>query len=118
MAILTLNGAEMPAPATLNIHMEDAGAAVQRALSGKALYERAALKRRIEAYWAYLTNDEMQLLLRHAAQDTPCLMTFPDPLTGETLALNAYSVTRRMELKRMRGSHPVWTGVHVTFVEC
>ena len=118
MAIFTLNGVSMPAPTTLSMHMEDACFSARRALSGEAIVSRAALKRRIEAYWAYLSPDNLKLLLANAAQDAPCTLTYPDPLTGSTRQMSAYSSARRVDMKRMQGSQPVWTGVQMTFIEC
>ena len=118
MAILTLNGADMPTPTSLTVHLEDAGFTAQRALSGNALVTRAAVKRRIEIYWAYLTPSHIRLLLSAAAQDEELSLSYPDPLTGDIRQMNAYSAARRVEMKRMRSDGPVWTGVQMTFIEC
>ena len=118
MAIFTLNGVSMPAPTTMSMHLEDAVFSARRALSGEALVSRAALKRRIDAYWAYLSPENLRLLLENAAQDTPCTLTYPDPITGDMRQMTAYSTARRVDMKRMQGASPVWTGVQMTFTEC
>ena len=118
MAVFTVNGADFPAPTTLSVSLEDAGAFVRRALSGTAHISRAALKRRIEAYWAYLAPESLQLLLLAAAQNANCTISYPDPLTGDLQSLQVYAAARRMDLTRMREGTPVWTGIKITFAEC
>lgn len=117
MAVFTVNGADFPAPTTLSVQLDDAGASVRRSVSGAALISRTALKRRIEAYWAYLVPESLQTLLA-AAQNAACDISYPDPLTGNMQSLHVYSAARRMDLTRMRDDIPVWTGVKITFIEC
>lgn len=118
LAILTVNGAEIPAPATLSVYMEDAGGVTQRSVSGALLVSRAAVKRRIEAYWAYLTGEKLRLLLESALQTTPVTVAYPDPVTGQTQQMPAHCTLNRMDMKRFQGENPVWTGIQMTFTEC
>jgi len=118
LAILTVNGADVPAPTTLSVYMEDAGGATQRAINGELLVSRAAVKRRMEAYWAYVAPDQLRTLLENALQSTPVTVSYPDPVTGQDRQMNAHCKLRRMDMKRLQGASPVWTGVQMTFTEC
>lgn len=118
MAILTVNGADVPAPTTLSVYMEDAGGATQRAINGELLVSRTAVKRRMEAYWAYVAPDQLRTLLENALQSTPVVVSYPDPVTGQDRQMHAHCTLRRMDMKRLQGASPVWTGVQMTFTEC
>lgn len=118
MAILQINGADMPAPTTLSIRLEDVSPGVKRALSGAAQVSRAGVKRRVEAYWAYLPPGDLEKLLTACAMGEALFtLTYPDPVTGEARQMTAYSAERVVGLNRMNGASPVWTGVRVTFME-
>ena len=118
MAILTVNGTALPAPTTLSVYLEEVGGAVQRAISGDLLVSRAAVKRRIEAYWAYVAPENLQTMLENALQTTPTPVSYPDPVTGQTQHMQAHCTLQRMDMKRLQGDKPVWTGVQMTFTEC
>ena len=118
MAILTVNGANLPAPATLSVYLEEAGGSAQRAINGTLLVSRAAVKRRIEAYWAYVAPDSLQTMLENALKTAPVPVSYPDPVTGQTQHMQAHCTLQRMDMKRLQGAAPVWTGVQMTFTEC
>lgn len=118
MALLAINGADMPAPTTLHVSLEDQAFSSKRALDGAALVTRAAVKRRVEAYWAYLPETDLQTLLTAAAMGSALFtLSYPDPVTGDTRQMTAYSLNRSVGLMQMRGGAPVWTGVRIAFME-
>ena len=63
MALLTVNGAEMPAPTTLKINIFDVSATADRNASGNVVIDRVGTKRKLEMTWAHLTPAQLSLLL-------------------------------------------------------
>lgn len=118
MSLLTIDGVSMPVPTRLTVQLEDARLSARQTLSGAMHISRAALKRSVTVFWAYLPKEELSLLLSAVTQAPLFSLSFPDPLTGETLQIQAYSRSRQVGLERMRGDVPVWTNVEVTFAEC
>ena len=81
MAILTINGAEMPSPSEMQIGYKDIGKA-ETAASGDTVMDRVAIKRTINATFAHLTKDQAQALLI-ALKTLPFFdLYFFDPLSG------------------------------------
>lgn len=118
MAILAINGVDMPAPSTLSVRFEDSNGAVRYSIGGAAQVTRSGVKRRVDAYWAYLPVAQVQQLLTAAAMGSALFtLTYPDPVTGEARQMTAYSAERSVGLHQMNGAEPVWTGIRVVFME-
>lgn len=117
MSILTINTLAAPAPTSLQVGLEDAQLSVQTTLSGKTHISRAAAKRRISVYWAYMSPQSLKELLTEVTQSPTCSLTFPDPMTGESTQITVYSAQRSVGLYRMQNGVPVWTNVEMTFIE-
>lgn len=117
MSILTINTFSAPAPTTLQVALEDAQLSVHTTLSGKTHISRAASKRRISVFWAYMTPANLKNLLTQVTSSSTFTLTFPDPLTGKSTAVTAYSTQRSVGLYRMQNNTPVWTNVEMTFME-
>lgn len=117
MSILTINTLAAPAPTSLQVGLEDAQLSVQTTLSGKTHISRAAAKRRISVYWAYMSPQSLKELLTEVTQSPTCSLTFPDPMTGESTQITVYSAQRSVGLYRMQNGVPVWTNVEMTFME-
>ena len=119
MAIITVNEYTPPAPASLNVQLDDALFSVRHTLDGTARISHRGAKRRITVYWAYLEKAALHDLLSAVTRDRQFPLSFPDPLTGGMLTITAYSSDRRVQLQRIRSDDtPVWTGVEMTFTEC
>ena len=63
MAMLTLNGAALPEPSALSVELQDALLSARRTLSGAASVSRAAVKRRVRCYWAYMPAAQLAAML-------------------------------------------------------
>ena len=63
MAMLTLNGAALPDPSVLSVELQDALLSARRTLSGAASVSRAAVKRRVRCYWAYMPAAQLAAML-------------------------------------------------------
>lgn len=117
MSILTINTFAAPAPTSLQVGLEDAQLSVHTTLSGKTHISRAAAKRRISVYWAYMSPQSLRDLLTEVTASPAFSLTFPDPVTGKSTQITAYSVQRNVGLYRMQNGVPVWTNVEMTFME-
>lgn len=117
MSILTINTFSAPAPTSLQVGLEDAQLSLHTTLSGKTHISRTAAKRRISVYWAYMSLQNLKNLLTEATKAPTFSLFFPDPLTGESTQITAYSTQRHVGLYRMQNGEPVWTNVEMTFVE-
>lgn len=117
MAMLTLNGAALPDPSALSVELQDALLSARRTLSGAASVSRAAVKRRVRCYWAHMPAGAAG---RHAlalAGSAVATLSYPDPLTGQSRAMQAYCGERSVGLARQSGGETVWTGVEIIFME-
>lgn len=115
--MLTIQNFTPPAPSSLHVQIEDARFSAQQTLSGLTHVSRAACKRRVSIRWAHMSAAQLQTLLETVTAQPLITLSFPDPLTGEALTINCYSLDRRIGLKRMKDNLPVWTDIEMTFVE-
>ena len=118
MPILTINNFSAPAPTSLSVQLDDARFSSQTALSGASHVSRAAVKRRVSVYWAHMNAAQLKSLLSAVTQTPTCTLTFPDPLTGSMLQMNACPQQRSVGLHRMQEGKPTWTNIEITFTEC
>lgn len=82
MAILTIDGAEMPSPSGLDITYKVNGKAEMSA-SGDTIMDRLSVKRTIKATFSHLTAEAAKTLLVTAVQNVNFFdLTYYDPLTG------------------------------------
>lgn len=117
MAILTLGGADMPAPAVMTVATESSRLSIKRTLDGSGAVSRAGTHRVLTLQWQYLENAALSALLQAALADPVTSVTYPDPQTGQTRQMNACCTEHTAGLMRMRGDTPVWTQVRLTLTE-
>ncbi len=117
MAMLKINGADMPVPASLTVRLEDSRFSLRRTLDGAACVSRAGTYRTLSCQWQYLTQTEMARLLQAVSGDAALAVSYPDPATGQTRAMTACCTERSMGLMRMRSGSPVWTQARLTLTE-
>ena len=117
MAMLTLNGAALPDPSALSVELQDALLSARRTLSGAASVSRAAVKRRVRCYWAHMPAAQLAAMLSALAGSAVATLSYPDPLTGQSRAIQAYCGERSVGLARQSGGETVWTGVEIIFME-
>ena len=117
MAILTINGVDMPAPSAMKVHIFDVSATADRSASGRMILDRVGTKRKLELSWAHLTVGELAKLLAAVGQKTFFTAAYPDPQTGGRRAMICYCGDRSTGVLRMNGNAPVWTDVEMNWIE-
>ena len=117
MAMLTMGGANLPAPSALKISLIDVSAQADRTASGLAVIDRIADKRRIHLKWALMTAAQMQSLLTASGSGAFFSVTYPDPVTAASRTATVFAESRAAGILRMIDGSPVWTDVEITLTE-
>ena len=117
MAILAVDGTNLPAPSAMKISILEVSAKAERTASGRAVIDRIAEKRRIELKWAYLTGSNLSALLSAVGTDAFFSLTYPDPVTAAARTMVCACTDRQMGVLRMIDGAPVWTDVEMTLEE-
>ena len=81
MAILAINGTDMPTPSAMEISCEPVGKEEINA-AGNAVMDRLGMKRKIKCVWAYLTAENAAILLSAAQSENWNTLTYHDPANG------------------------------------
>ena len=117
MAVLRVNGVDMPAPSTMKINIFDVSASADRSASGIAVIDRVGTKRKLEMTWAHLTPAQLSALLTAVGEKLFFTAEYPDPQTGGMRSMNCYCGDRATGILRMDGNSPVWTDVEMNWIE-
>lgn len=117
MAVLKVNGAEMPAPSSMKINIFDVSAAADRSASGRMIIDRVGTKRKLELRWSHLTVDQLSALLTAVGEKTFFTAAYPDPQTGAERSMTCYCGDRAAGVLRMDDGKPVWTDVEMNWIE-
>ena len=117
MALLTVNGAEMPAPTTLKINIFDVSATADRNASGNVVIDRVGTKRKLEMTWAHMTAAQLSALLTAVGEKLFFTAGYPDPQTGGMRSMTCYCGDRATGVLRMENGNPVWTDVEMNWIE-
>ena len=117
MAVLTVNGAEMPSPSELKVEIFDVGASGERSASGRLVVDRVAVKRRLRLKWAFLTPAQLGLLLGAVGQAAFFEVACPDPETGGAREMECACGERTAGVLMIRDDQPVWTNVEMEWLE-
>jgi len=115
MAMIRIDGVEMPSPSGLKVEIFDVGVQDERSASGLLVADRVAVKRRLTLEWAHLSPDDLAALLKLTG-GAFFTAAYPDPELGaHTIVCRCGA--RRAGVLRMDGGVPVWTGVSMEWVE-
>lgn len=87
MAVITVNGAAMPAPSTLKVTIFDVASTADRNASGQVVMDRVGTKRKLEMTWAHLTPAQLSQLLQAVGTDVFFTAGYPDPQTAQMVCL-------------------------------
>ncbi|MBQ7455203.1 MAG: hypothetical protein IJS53_02060 [Clostridia bacterium] len=117
MALLTINNADMPAPSSLTVRLEDGDASVRRALDGTACVRRTGVRRALTCQWSFLSGSDLSTLLTACTGSAALTVAYPDPATGERRSMSAVCSERSVGMLRQSQSGPVWTQVRLSFTE-
>ena len=117
MAILIINGAEMPSPSEMQIGYKDIGKA-ETAASGDTIMDRVAIKRTISASFAHLSKDQAQAILVALKTLLFFDLHFYDPLSGESMSGTFRCTSCTVSPWRYADGAPVgYTGGKITLEE-
>ena len=116
MAVLKINRAEAPAPASMKVALFDVGASGGRNAAGGAVMDRVAVKRRLELKWARLSGTALSNLLQ-AVGSGFFSASYPDPATGQERTMQCFCGERATGVLRMAGGEPVWVDVEMIWTE-
>lgn len=117
MAMLTMGGANLPAPSALKISLIDVSAQADRTASGLAVIDRIADKRRIHLKWAQMSAAQMRTLLTASGSSAFFSVSYPDPVTSAARSATVFAESRAAGILRMIDGSPVWTDVEITLTE-
>lgn len=115
MAILNINGWDVPAPTVMNVSLFHAHENTGRSASGSAVIDRSALKRRLELRWAHLSGENLAALLGKISGFFD--VVYPDPLDGQQRSMQCCCSESAGGILRIQDGKPVWTDVKMTWTE-
>jgi len=114
MAMLTVNGAAVPAPSGMAVTVFDVSGGAVRSASGSAVMDRSAVKCRLELHWAHIPGEELAQLL--GAIGGFFDVEYPDPQLGRR-TMCCYCSDRVAGVLRMQAGSPVWTDGKMSWTE-
>ena len=117
MAVLLVNGQEMPSPASMRVTVFDVSSTADRNASGNVVIDRAGTKRKLELTWASLCGSELSRLLNAVGSEVFFTAEYPDPVTGGMNSIVCYAGDRSTGILRMIGGQPVWTKIEMNWIE-
>lgn len=117
MALLKINGADMPAPSSLSVRIDNVPQSLRRTLDGTACVSRAAVRRTLTCLWSYLSAENLAALLNAVSAQAQFSLSYPDPATGSARQMTACCTDRSIGLSRVSNGVPVWTQVRLTLTE-
>lgn len=115
--MLTVNGWEAPAPASMKVTVFDVTSGAGRNAAGGTVIDRVGVKRRIDLKWARMSGDALAALLQAVSAGRFFDVVYPDPETGAAREMSCSCGERAVGVLRMEGGAPVWTGVEMTWTE-
>ena len=117
MAILKINGAEIPAPKTCKIARSDQDYNSDTDSNGNLHRNRVAIKRKISNEWGPLTWAEISKVLT-SIKDVFFNVTYPDPETGKYETKRMYVGDRTAPIVVILDDGSImWEGLTADFVE-
>lgn len=106
--ILTVGGVVLPTPNSLTVSIMDVDGNSERNLLAELTRDRIAVKRKIEAEYKRLTDNQIQEILQ-AVSPVFFTLTYPDPYIGGTKTITAYCGDRSVPLLYIRGGKKYWS---------
>lgn len=114
MAVININGVDMPNPKDMTVAIMDISNA-ERNANGTMMIDRVATKRKINLDWPALEEADAQKVL-NAVSDIFFTATFIDPQLGTTTK-TFYVGDRTSPVLRHYGSKVKWEGLKLNIVE-
>lgn len=115
MALLQINGADMPSPSSLMIGMQDIGK-WERNARGTMIGEIIAKKDKLELSWIYLTPAQLSQILT-AIDSTFFDVTYTDPETNSLRTMSCYKGDRNVAVMDFVNGVMRYKDFKVNFIE-
>lgn len=119
MALLNINGVDMPTPSSYEYSIQDISKA-ERVASGDIVIDWIATKGKIYLKFNHLTRADLSLLLgaiQSTSFTTSFTVEYEDPITLTKITGNFYVGDRKMGLFRYVNGEPVWMAVTFNLIE-
>lgn len=117
MAILKINGVDMPDPSSFSVSIMDLDSEESRRnILGKLNRDRVAVKRKLNCEWGPLTMSQISTLL-NAVKDEFFQVTYPDPFVGGEATKTFYVGDRQMPMYSKVNGQILWEGLKMNFIE-
>lgn len=117
MAVIAINGMEVPSPQTMEITWREIGKSDTNA-AGQLVMDRVAIKKDLKFVWRYLSVDDMRFLIGLVNAEPFLQITCIDPATGEDAQGEYRAVDRLVKPSRYQDGKPAgYSDLQITFEE-
>ncbi len=117
MAILKINGVDMPDPSSFSVSIMDIDdETTTRNAQGDLTRDRIATKRKLNCEWPPLTMSESSKLLK-AVRNVFFQVEYPDPMEGARITKIFYVGDRSTPMLRVKNGVVLWEGLSMNFIE-
>lgn len=115
MALIKINGVDIPSPSSYNVGIYDISEA-ERNANGTIIIERIATKRKIELGWNMLTQNETSRLLS-LVSEIFFSVEYSDPQSGGNKAGVFYCGDRSAPMVSFANGNPIYKDVKFNLIE-
>lgn len=115
MAILSINGTDMPSPSAMEVRYEPVGKTETNA-AGNTVMDRLGMKRLLKITWNHLSAEDAAILLTAAQSENWNELEFYDPAEGRQQGVFRAERTSA-PVHRVVNDVPEYRGVQIEFRE-
>jgi hypothetical protein len=115
MALLRINGVDLPTPSEYNVGIMDLSQA-ERNVRGDMIIERIATKRKIELEWAFLTGAQYSQIL-NLVDPVFFSVTYFDPKDNANKTGTFYVGDRQAPMMRFQNGVASWKDIKFSLIE-
>lgn len=115
MAIISVNGVELPAPSEYDVGIMDLSKA-ERNARGTMIIERIATKRKIEIGWSYLKGSDYSKIL-NLVNPVWFTVRFFDPKDNGMRSGTFYVGDRQAPMIKFKNGKAEWENIKMSFIE-
>lgn len=115
MALITINGVDLPTPSDLQVGIMDLSKA-ERNARGTMIIERIATKRKLDLTYSFLTRSELSLVLS-AVSSVFFNVTYLDPQTNSYRTGSFYCGDRNVGMLDFKNGVPRYKDIKFDLIE-
>jgi hypothetical protein len=115
VALISINGVDLPTPSVYDLGIQDISKA-ERNARGTMIIERIATKRKIELSWSFLTRDQLSQIL-NAVAPVFFSVTYMDTQTDSMKTGTFYSGDRNAGILDFKNGVPRYQNVKFNLIE-